>query len=56
MKTLYLAAILPFVTGAAAGKERITWQYKGYTKLFDAATAAKKSGRRILIGVPGAGT
>ena len=53
MKTLYLAAILPFVTGAAAGEERFTWQHKGYTQLFDAAAAAKTSGRRILVGVSG---
>ena len=53
MRTLYLAAILPFVTGAAADEGRITWQHKGYTSLFDAAVAAQKSGRRILVGVSG---
>ena len=56
MKTLYLAALLPFIAGAAAGEGRFTWQHEGYTQLFDAATAAKTSGRRLLIGVPGAGT
>ena len=55
MRTLCLAAILPFVTGAAADEGRMTWQHRGYTSLFDAATAAKRSGRRILVGVPGAG-
>lgn len=56
VKSLYLAALLPLVAGAAAGEGRFTWQHEGYTQLFDAATAAKKSGRRLLIGVPGAGT
>lgn len=56
MRTLYLAAILPLAAGATAGEGRVTWQHEGYGKLFDAATAARKSGRRILVGVPGAGT
>ena len=53
MRTLYLAAILPLVTGTVADEGRITWQHEGYTSLFDAAAAAKESGRRILIGVSG---
>lgn len=56
MRTLCLAAILPLFSGAAAGEGRLTWQYEGYTTLFDAALDAGKSGRRILVGVPGAGT
>ncbi|MHC4910295.1 MAG: hypothetical protein ACYTF9_11285 [Planctomycetota bacterium] len=57
MSALRFAAILSIVAGTvAAGEGRVAWQHEGYTKLFDAALDARKSGRRILVGVPGAGT
>jgi len=42
--------------GAAEEAGRFTWDHEGYARLPDAATAARESGRRLLLGLSGSPT
>ena len=49
-----LVLMLPRAAQAADGE--LTWKYDGHSKLPDAAAEAKRSGKRLLIGLAGSPT
>ena len=55
--SLLFAAVM--VLGLPAGtqaKSNLTWKYDGYSKLPAAAAEAKRTNRRLLIGLSGSST
>ena len=56
MRTLQIVILVPLIAKGVIAEERLTWNYSGYVQLLDAAKEAKKKHRRLLVGVPGAGT
>lgn len=53
MRTVLPALLL--VAGVAHA-EGINWDFEGYPRVHEAAAAAKRSGKRLLIGLSGAPT
>ena len=56
MRTLQIVILVPLIAKGVFADERLTWDYRGYVQLCDAATEAKRTHRRLLVGVPGVGT
>jgi hypothetical protein len=52
-----LAAAIALGTAAVSAEEaHPLWRYAGYGSLLDAFVEAKKTSRRVLVGLPGVGT
>jgi hypothetical protein len=57
MRTAVLASLVLMLPQAAhAADGELTWKYDGHSKLPDAAAEAKRSGRRLLVGLAGSPT
>ncbi|MDH3591981.1 MAG: hypothetical protein OER88_08890 [Planctomycetota bacterium] len=56
MRVCLLATALIAGSGAAAAEDeapKLTWQFDGHASLPEAAHAAKRAGKRLLVGLSG---
>ena len=57
MKHLTAIALLVLAYDAGGDEaKRLTWQFDGYAQLPDAARQAKRTGKRLLVGLAGSPT
>jgi hypothetical protein len=54
--TIPLALVSCVAAARAAEPKKLTWQFDGHTSLPSAAAEAKRSGKRLLIGLAGSPT
>jgi len=50
------AVLLLLPLAAVGAEERISWDLEGYPRLFEAASRARRDGKRLLLGLSGSPT
>ncbi|MFQ5844361.1 MAG: hypothetical protein ACE5JG_05155 [Planctomycetota bacterium] len=48
--------VVGLLGGTAGAAERLSWRFEGYSKVVEAAAEAKKSRKRLLVGLSGSDT